>query len=618
MAELLDPWAERDDLRRRSSLPLRAVATVLLASGGAALRLWGHGPGARRAAVVLVLATALWQPVRHLVPSLAGRAVVATGLVASAAALTVPTVGRAPVLVVLGSLVVADAALVPWRARTARAVHHTSVAGLAVPLLVAAQVVWYRSGSVAWSAVLLCVAAAVVVARHRYPGPMAAAERGVGRALSAVGGALGALALLVVALPFFYLPAAIGRLLGFRAAGRRRRPAASHWIPATSAHAGGAVGAARLPFIPPDPRTARRRHLGALGSVVLVGLVVGAVVLATRDRGSPVDDPPGEPGGAPAAAQLDLLESVPYSARPAMAGVDHADELQADLTAAELVPHGATGYVTADTTSRHVNVRDGERRVVASECSGCPAVELWLVGASSVFGVGQRDDHTIGSELVRMGAARGFALRVSNLAAPGWTIHQEANWVRHRLDAAARPPDLVVLVDGFNDVASALGKQFGGDADDGPLVFDEDDMVEALRSSDVLDAGRFRAAVDRAASSYRLELGRLRAELSGAGIPTRAFFQPDAFASERQLDVVLGMYGGAAPSLIDSGQLGDALDATVERLAGEVVDLRHVFDHLPRPVFLDVVHTNEEGARLVAGAVLDAIIGDLERVARPD
>ena len=52
--------------------------------------------------------------------------------------------------------------------------------------------------------------------------------------------------------------------------------------------------------------------------------------------------------------------------------------------------------------------------------------------------------------------------------------------------------------------------------------------------------------------------------------------------------------------------------------SGEVVDLRHVFDHLPRSVFLDVVHTNEEGARLVAAAVLDAIIGDLERVARPD
>lgn len=606
--EVLDPWADRYDARRSRSVPLRAALAALLSTAGVALRLWGHGPDARRAAVVLVVAAALWQLLRHFGSPPAARAASMSALVAVTAWLVAPTVGRAPGLVVLAALLVADAALVSWRPIAAWPARCTTVAGLAVPLLAAAQVVWFRSGSPTWLLALLVSASAVVESYHRAPELMAAADRTVARVISGVGGALGALSLLLVAVPFFYLPAAIGRLLKIEAAQRRQHGATSNWRPASGA-AARSLAAARLPFVAPDASVARRGHLRALAVVLVGSLVVGAVVLSTREGNERSHGPPDDAvERASPADQLDLLESVPYSRRPAMSDVAHADELQADLSRAVLVPHAATGYVTADTTSRYVNVRGGERSAAEPECATCPQVDLWLVGASSVFGVGQRDDHAIGSVLVRMAAERGIALNLSNLAAPGWTIHQEANWVRHRLAATERRPDLVVFLDGFNDVASAMGKQFSNESvDDGPLVFDEDDMVQALRSPDLLSEAQVDAAVDRAVRAYKSELDQISNELSSMGIPTRAFFQPDAFASERQLEVVRGMYGGTTPRVIDSGQLGAALDAAADRLADEVVDLRDVLDAVRAPVFLDVVHTNEEGARRVAGAIMETV-----------
>lgn len=593
------------------------MIVVLLGASGVVIRLWSHGDDARLSAAALLAGAVIWQ-------ALLGRRTrsraplwwpAAVGLVVLTAAATVPSVGRAPLLVMLMSVATAHVVVVaptPSRHWPARRV---AVAALAVPPVVLAQLSWIRRGSLSITLALLVGSLVVVASYHHRPAVMDRLDGAARRGVALVAAALGALALLVVAVPVFYLPGAIGRLVGAGPLGRRRRSSTgSNWLPATgeSAHV---VDGARLPFISPEPGTARRRHLGSLAAAVVVGLLAGGIIMLTRSEGTVRPAPSGATASAAREAdQLDLLESVPYSERPAMKGVEHADALQADLAEAVLIPDPIAGYVTADTATTYVNVERGIRRTVQSSCVGCPQVDLWLVGASTVFGVGQRDDQTIGSALVRLAAERGIDLRVTSVSAPGWTLHQEANWLRHQLDLAAEQPDLVVFVDGFNDVTSAVARVVAGHGSStDPLVFDQDQMVSALSATEELGPARADAAVEVAVSNYRAEQRAISADLESRGIPYQFFFQPDAFASRRQLGPVLDTYD-VAPRLLASGELGDVVASAVDRLSPWTEDLRGIYESEAAPLFIDVVHTNEDGASRVAAAVFDTVLPDLEEL----
>jgi hypothetical protein len=50
--------------------------------------------------------------------------------------------------------------------------------------------------------------------------------------------------------------------------------------------------------------------------------------------------------------------------------------------------------------------------------------------------------------------------------------------------------------------------------------------------------------------------------------------------------------------------------------APEAVDLRHLYDHEDRSVFVDWVHTDELGARLAAAAIYRQVRAELAGAAR--
>ena len=85
-------------------------------------------------------------------------------------------------------------------------------------------------------------------------------------------------------------------------------------------------------------------------------------------------------------------------------------------------------------------------------------------------------------------------------------------------------------------------------------------------------------------------------------------FQPDAFASDRQYAAVQSIYAAedSQRSYVDA-----ALEVASTQLRPGGLDLRHLFDDHPAPVFADLVHTNEEGARLVAEQMYPAIRAEL-------
>lgn len=611
----IDPWTVGDTRRppaATSALP-RAAAACVLGSSGVIARLWTSGVDARRAALVLAVAGVLLEvALRRRRVGAWWTATPIVGIVVAGEAVTVPLAGRAPALLLAVSVAVADAALVAWRPTRGWPQRPMESALLAVPILAAAQVVWFRTGSLVWFVGLLASGAGVVELYHRWPSAVVPADRGFRRAVAALADAVGAAALLVVALPFLYLPGAIGRLLGVGQMGRRHRSGRPAWR-STTPSAAEARGDAGVPFVTPDRSAGRRRHLVALGVVVVVAVATVAVVRSDRDTPAPVaagaeqrSVQPGD-GTSEAMEQLDLLEFVPYSERAAMQGLDFADALQRDFAAVKLLPDDELGYVTADTATRYVNVAGGERRSVTGLCHDCPRVTAWLVGGSAAFGTGQRDDHTVASELVRLAASDGVDLRIRNLGVVGWSTHQEALDVRRRLAAGEEPPDLVVALDGFNDAMAAVARGLAGRLDDpAPLTLDRIDIVRALESDERMAPERVESVAHRAAEEYRRSGDAVREVLEPSHTRFVRFFQPDAFASQRQLDAVRQLYR-TVPGLLDRDEIDAVIDRVIALLGDEVVDVRDAHGAVREPVYFDMVHTNEVGARVLAEAVYPSL-----------
>jgi lysophospholipase L1-like esterase len=613
-----DPWSRPAvgpaAVPRRRSWLLPVLAGLVGASG-VVLRLVQLGANARRAALVLVVAAVVWELVSHRASGRSWRWPALAAVAVVAEAVSAPSGGRAPALLLVASLVVADAVFVGWAPLRRWPPRHEQVASLAVFPLVAAQVVWFRNGSAVAMAVLLVLALVVVEGYHRAPAALGAADRGFRRAVLKLVDVLAGAVIFVCALPFLYLGGGLVRL-GRAVRGRSRRAGTTWRGVATDP-----VADATVPFRSAPARVRRPRNAAAV--LALLALVVGAVAVAQQRAGvdlaattttAPVPLPSAPPTTGPSTGQqLDLLEAVPYSERPAYAGVEWADTVQQDQAAVQLVPADGVGYRNSDARTRYVNVRNGLRVTPRTDCPGCPRRTVWLAGASTVFGIGQRDRGTVASELQRLAAEDGIDLRVVNLGVAGWTSDQTATDLEARLRATDRPPDAVVQLDGFNDVMAATGRVLQGrTSDPSPLRLDATGTLEALRRRGGFDDATTAQVTDLAARRYGESQDRIRAAASAAGAEYLGFFQPDAFASPRQLAQVRSLYR-RVPGLLSQDSLGRVLRTTSEALSTRVVDLRAVYDGLDVPVLLDVVHTNELGARTVAEAVYPDLQPQLRR-----
>ena len=81
--------------------------------------------------------------------------------------------------------------------------------------------------------------------------------------------------------------------------------------------------------------------------------------------------------------------------------------------------------------------------------------KVLMLGGSSLWGFGARDDHTIPSLVARKLHERGCRVEVRNLAEIGYVSTQEVVALVRELQSGYRP-DLVIFYDGVNDTTSAL------------------------------------------------------------------------------------------------------------------------------------------------------------------
>lgn len=113
---------------------------------------------------------------------------------------------------------------------------------------------------------------------------------------------------------------------------------------------------------------------------------------------------------------------------------------------------------------RYTNIEsDGHRRTwsPAGANAAQQRVKVWVIGGSTIWGLGAGDDQTIPSHLAKvLDSQFPSSIEVVNLGQPAYVSTQEVIGLLRELQSGARP-DLVVFYDGFNDTWTTLPGKAG-------------------------------------------------------------------------------------------------------------------------------------------------------------
>ncbi|MEZ5320976.1 MAG: hypothetical protein R2698_02630 [Microthrixaceae bacterium] len=267
---------------------------------------------------------------------------------------------------------------------------------------------------------------------------------------------------------------------------------------------------------------------------------------------------------------------------------------------------GPYGWRNKDGSSTHTVVRDGRR--VGLEVPHA-AVTVWLFGGSTAFGVGQSQDRTIASDLVRLTHDRGIDIRIENFGVSGYVNWQETSQFVDLLNAG-QVPDIAVFLDGANETALAVEREQYGLLDPTRTYFlsMSDDQRKLLEEQRVASGYESTGDLDRAAGvqavQYRRGIDLMRQAAAAHGVATIAFWQPDLYTISPTAPGVKAALKIWNMDLDRQAALARLSASIRERSGVAPVDLSSSLDGAKEPIFFDVSHSNEYGARLQAEAML--------------
>ncbi len=270
-----------------------------------------------------------------------------------------------------------------------------------------------------------------------------------------------------------------------------------------------------------------------------------------------------------------------------------------------------------DVATPTVNVRDRVRTSWTAPPCDCRRLTVWLYGGSGAFGVGQRDDHTIASELARAAAADGITLDVQNRGIPGQMHWRNSTRLAWDLTQSP-PPDLVVFYEGAEEVGAELELRRRGlgntlapfesfitglydevaNVPDEPPPAPDGVSLDGWPTVDSTD----RSPGELAAARYDRSRAMSRWTTEAADLPVRYYWQPSRF-------------DGGADAGADGGRAAAYRGATAA-LPDDVRDLSGTLDGTNRPVFYDDTNHNERGAALVAATMWKDLRGEVTTLAR--
>ncbi len=613
--------------------PLLFAAVLLVGCGAAVARIgFGSLQDLARAAALLLLSMlviCLLQQGSLRVHRL--RSLLAIGLAAVLGVAALRFGFVYPFAVVVLGTILAYGTFIRWSLPVQWPQRQAVVAGLALGPLLASMLLWYRAPSLltflllgALTAGLLEMYARAHRTAHLIDSGVARAARFVGQAVTAI---LGSAIMIFVVIPLSW----ISRLFGYSPLDGGWATRSSAWVDLQTENRGRSNGgpehAQSMAMREPRPtRSVRRRgHLRLLVptlALVVVALLmgVGPVKLSRTNSDQEV------------ATQQDRPSTFtrPFEQDPAFKDAPWAQNLRVNLLDAwnNLEFNAAVGgWRIKDVASKYINVRDGERASTQPDPALGEPIVIWFFGGSAAFGAGQRDEHTIPSELVKLAQDQGVALEIHNFAVPATVNWQSAMLLIAQLEAGEKP-DLIVIYDGANDVSlqgvlAAQGK--GASTRPASLIDGELDAVLSKRatakaerdsapSQTLLPPSKTRTPdkeLTPAASGQAvltrygkgIEVIRKFSELSS--VPVLIFWQPDIRAKQPQSAAdteTLAAVKVTGDSVKIWTQTSDVVRAGLGALG--VTDLSGVFDGQTEPIYWDTVHTNELGSKIVAERML--------------
>ena len=276
----------------------------------------------------------------------------------------------------------------------------------------------------------------------------------------------------------------------------------------------------------------------------------------------------------------------------------------------------STGYKLHDFAGETVNERDGVRRTWRPPACRCRRLKVWWFGGSAAWGEGQRDLYTLPSMLARAAWAQGYALDIENFAMPTYTVNQEVHRFAE-LTATEPAPDLILSYGGGNDLVFQALRASRGHADDASDI--------ALLEQTYGDVVRHGIPVDPDKITWTPNPQEVDATLSSGLIDqvveaTRTRYANNVDLGERlaaSIDRPIGfiwqpLLAGSGPKAGPAGAVPPGLlagFATIERdvqaqLPPQVINLGMAFEDTTQPVFIDLFHTGEPGAALLADQLL--------------
>jgi lysophospholipase L1-like esterase len=346
------------------------------------------------------------------------------------------------------------------------------------------------------------------------------------------------------------------------------------------------------------------KRWGRIRRAVIVLVVVGAIAAvvttaASRDGGTSGDAPADLAHASDADLEFVGLPVTSYAHEDEPWIYDHIREVYQQVH----VWDPFLGTRMGDFAGRYLAVKDQAR---VSYQPDDPELTVWYFGGSTMFGIGQRDDHTIPSEIARLAKADGTTVRSVNYGAPGWVNWQETMLLQELLRTEA-PPDLIVFYDGANDWTAGQERvEHANLAIDHNWRMSLSDDEAALRDRSF---PRIEGQVDASdvvpfvAAQYRRGVAWARRMADAAGVPVLHFWQPSMETKRfAPSDDEVFERTNTDPPPVGERWSTERHDALVRSKTG-AIDVSDALDDVDVPVLWDWAHTNELGARTVAEAM---------------
>ncbi len=324
----------------------------------------------------------------------------------------------------------------------------------------------------------------------------------------------------------------------------------------------------------------------------------------------------------------------PRANDPAMGGVPWASEYFNELNSIQATYWPFVLYRDKGYRGKYVNgsgwTRDSYEPTVAA---GVRIPSISFYGGSTTFGVGQRDDYTIPSQVARLAEAAGYPIRVTNHGMPGYVSWDEMQLFEHFSNAGERPLR-AVFYDGTNDVYAQRQPAVIGN----PTETEVDSIGQRL--SGVPTAGNGAARVPDASSDVSDIWGLYlqHSAVNRVGRWLGHLFSSPAGAETKAATPTAAQIGTAAVQVYDRSR------DLIEHI-GHKYSVRQTFFWQPIPdwnnparpyrtavglltaptlsivscldghqdVYLADSHTNEDGARIVAGCMWKVLEPVVER-----